>query len=662
MKINNLKFIIMKHNNLLKAIIMLLLCASVTFASAADIYLSSSGSDTNDGLNAGTPVKTLSKAFTICLEGDVIHVMDMISINQEPTKTTARTDIDVTAVDVTKVLVKDGVTYTTWNAGSGTVGIIPHTRSVTIIGDDKASCGFDGNDASCIIRQDHGGTGIATITYKNLTFKNGKTKDNSGGGAVYVRLSNTAATGQAAIFENCDFIANKSNNDKPGGAVSVLQYPGVVNFKKCRFAENIASKGAALYFERGTVSIDSCIFENHDLSVEKLPHLTAAATINSVGAAIHTNIAAGGGIANLDVKNTLFKNNKTGRNGGAFSSSETNSITTGATNAKFTNCAFVDNSTSTGVGGAVYLNTIMTGPLQDIMFINSTFKGNKAGTAAGGAIGVDNMLAGSKISLINCTVSGNKVTGITGAGGAGVRFLKTSAAGTRIIKNSILENNTAEDANIASLVDYADLGMENNVDAVTLAETPSYTPGTTLIIEKSLIGSCKNADFETQFPLNKVNYAFELNGSIANSYKAKLGIYNEEKNYFPLLAASEAIGYGNSAFLTGLTPPVTTDQIGRNRPAVNCSAGAYEFETISGIRNTENNSWKVYINTANQLVVKNLSDCSGLITVCNMMGQVVAGARLEGSFTTIEKMLNAGIYVVSVKNGNQTSTQKVILK
>lgn len=654
---------IMKHRNFLKAVFTLVLCASISTTFAADIYLSGAGADTNDGLSTGTAVKTLSKAFTICLEGDVIHVMDMININQEPTKTTARTDIDVTAVDATKILTVNGVTYTTWNAGSGTVGIIPHTRSITIVGDDKASCGFDGNDVSCIIRQDHGGSGVATITYKNLTFKNGKSADNSGGGAVYVRLSNTAATGQAANFVNCDFIANKSKNDKPGGAFSVIQYPSVVNFKHCRFAENIASKGAALYFERGTVSIDSCVFENHDLSVEALPHLTSAFALTSVGAAIHTNVAAGGGIATLDVKNTLFKNNKAGANGGAFSTSETNAITAGATNAKFTNCAFVDNTSGTGVGGAVYLNTIMTGPSQDILFVNSTFKGNQTGASTGGAIGVSNMHASSKFGLINCTVSGNKVSGTTGAGGAGVRFLSTSSAGTRTIKNSILENNTAVDANMSSAADYADLGMEDIVN-VDLTTAPSYVAGTTLIIEKSLIGSCKNANFDTEFPLNKTNYAFELNGSIVNSFKAKLGVFDEEKNYFPLLATSEAIGYGNSTFLSSLTPAVTTDQIGRNRPAVNCSAGAYEFETVAaGLKNTVNNSILVYKNANNQITVKNTAEStnSGTITVCNMVGQVITSAPINGSITTINKSLRAGAYLVMVAIDGNVSTKKVIL-
>ena len=653
----------MKHKNFLKVAFTLVMCGFFSMASAADIYLSSSGADTNDGLSPGTPVKTLSKAFTICLEGDVIHVMDMININAEPKTAGVRGDIDLNGLIPEKVIQVNGVTYSTWNTANGTMGIIPHTRSISIVGVDKASCGFDGNDASTIIRQDHGGTGIATITYKNLTFKNGKTTDNSGGAAVYVRLSNLIATGQAAIFENCDFIANKARIDKPGAAVCVIQQPGIVSFKNCRFAENIASKGAALYIERGTVSIDSCVFENHDLSVSST-HLSETFALASVGGAIHANLASGGQTIILDVKNSLFKNNKVGRDGGAFSTSETNLIAAGTINAKFTNCAFIDNAAVAGVGGAVYMNTIMTGPVQNVMFINSTFKGNHAGAPVGGAIAVNNMFTNSNFGLINCTVSGNMVSGTTGAGGAGVRLMRGSVAGIRTIKNSIIENNTAVDANMTSAADYADLGMEDIVNAETQVVTPSYVAGTTLIIEKSLIGTCNNTDFSTQFPNNKSNYVFELNGSIVNSYKAKLGEFDEDDNYFPLLAASEAIGYGDATFLSGLTPSVITDQIGRYRPAIACSAGAYEFATVSaptGLNNTVANAFSAYSNSNSQLVVELSSGTSGVVTVCNMMGQVVASQQINSAVTTIQKQIVSGIYVVVLSVDGQVSTKNVIL-
>ena len=451
----------MKHNNFFKAAFTFILCGSITLASAANLYVSSSGVDTNDGLSMGTPVKTISKAFTISLAGDVIHVMSMLNINEEPVGTGARATIDITGLSTTLVLVKDGVTYTTWNAVNGTLGIIPHTRSITIVGDDKATCGFDGNNTSCIIRQDHGSVTGTVITYKNLTFKNGKSNDASGGGGIYFRGS----TVSTANFENCDFSANVGNQGtalKAGGALSIVH--GTASFKKCSFSANSALKGAALYIQAGNVSMDSCIFENNDLS----------ATATSVGGAIYSYpTSTTSGPLNLDIKNSLFKNNKAENQGGAVWIGET---VAQATNLKFTACAFVDNSTvnatlagTTGMGGAVYVNNAVVGAVENIAFVNTTFKGNQAGAITAGGILVNSLLVNSKFDIINCTISGNKVSGTTGATGAGVRYLKGAAAGVRKIQNCILENNTAVDANMASAADYADLGMEDivNLDLTT---------------------------------------------------------------------------------------------------------------------------------------------------------------------------------------------------
>lgn len=650
----------MKHKNFFKTAFTLLLSGAISMATAADIYVSNgAGNDTNDGLSAATPVKTISKAFTICLAGDVIHIMDMININQEPIKpSSTRPNIDITGLSTldANLYTVNGVTYTTWNV-AGNLGIIPHTRSITIIGDDKASCGFDGNNASCIIRHDHGSIAGTVITYKNLTFQNGKSNDQSGGGGVYFRGS----TFSTAVFENCDFKNNIGNQNastlRPGGGLSIVH--GTASLKNCSFTGNTANKGGALYIQAGNVVMDSCVFENNDLS----------ATAGTWGGAIYaypTSTTAGP--LNLEIKNSLFKNNKAESQGGAVWIGETVAM---PSNLKFLNCAFVDNSTingtatgTNGMGGAIYINNVIADAVSKTAFINTTFKGNQAGSTTGGVFLVNGLLVNSTLDLINCTVSGNQVAGTTGATGAGIRFLKGASAGIRTIKNCIIENNTAIDANMSSAADYADLGMENNVDPITLVETPSYVAGTTLIIEKSLIGTCNNADFSTQFPNNKSNYVFELNGSIANSYKAKLGEFDEEENYFPLLAGSEAIAYGNSAFLVDLTPSVTTDQIGRNRPATACSAGAYEFETISGVKTTVNNSIAVYRNANNQLTVINDEEVisAGTITVCNMMGQIIMSTPMTGSITTINKELTSGVYLVLVNINGNVSSKKVMLK
>lgn len=641
----SLKLIIMKHKFLFRAVFTFLMCGTISIASAADIYVSNgSGDDTKDGLSSSNAVKTISKAFTICLEGDVIHVMDMLDIENEPVGTGARATIDITAVDPLKVLTVNGVTYTTWNAVNGTLGIIPHTRSVTVIGDSKESCGFDGKNKSCIIRQDHG-SGSTVITYKNLTFKNGKSNDASGGGGFYFRGGFPIVT-STANFENCDFMNNEGSqngNPKAGGGMTIIH--GNASLKNCIFSENKGNRGAGLYMQNGTVTIDKCVFKDHDIS-----EIAA-----SYAAAIFAGTTSINAILSLDIKNTQFINNKSASNAGAFSTVETSNAPT-QTNVKFTNCAFVGNTAVAGLGGAVYLQNVSLGNTQDISFINTTFYNNMAGSTSAGAIAVNSFLVNSKFNLINSTVSGNKVSGITGAAGAGVRFLAGSTASVRTIQNSIIENNTAADANIANEADYADLGMETNLDL-----TPSYVAGTTLIIDKSIIGSCKNADFDTQFPTNNVNYVFAMNGDVTKSYVAKLGTFNEEKNYFPLLAGSPAIGYGLTSYLTSLTPSVTTDQIGRIRPWTNCSAGAYEFNDATGIKNTLNNTIAVYRNSNNQITVKNDEATKGSITVCNMVGQALFTAAMNTEITTIDKYFNSGVYLVIVNVNGKVSTQKVML-
>ena len=54
----------MKNNLLKNVLVAALFCSSGNYLSATDLYLSSAGNDTNNGLSAETPVKTLSRAFT----------------------------------------------------------------------------------------------------------------------------------------------------------------------------------------------------------------------------------------------------------------------------------------------------------------------------------------------------------------------------------------------------------------------------------------------------------------------------------------------------------------------------------------------------------------------------------------------------------------------
>jgi len=539
----------MKKNTFLKSFCVLLLCGVTINSYSMDLYLSSTGgSDTNDG-TLGFPVSTLSKALTIAQTNDVIHVKGFIDMTLEPFNTTASYK---PAVVGTNSITVNGVTYNTWNySAAGTqanavFGVFTLNRAITIVGDDKSTCGFDGKNTTCLIRQDYS-TGL--IKYQNLTFKNGKSADSSGGGAMYIRGTNASIT-------NCEFTSNASAatsvNTIAGGAITVIS--GTALITSCHFTANVAKFGAGISAQTGSITIDGCTFENNDVS----------GIASSNGAAIYLKTPGYSAALNIDVKNSVFKNNKTASDGGAICCTDGGAF---ATTAKFTNCAIISNtSASNGGGVAIYNSTV--GATLNLSFINTTFSGNTAGSNFGGAIFGFSALNGSSINLINCTVSENKVTGTSGGGGAGIRYASGTINSIRTIYNTIIENNTGTTEDMTT-------NINNYNDFVVQAD--AYTVGTTLIIDKSFIGKAGNTNFSTQFSGNNtVNYAVVTSGNIANSFVSKLGNFNSVYNCYPLQLGSPAIAYGNSQFLTGLV--ISVDQLNQTRTFANnkCDAGAVE--------------------------------------------------------------------------------------
>jgi hypothetical protein len=604
------------------ALIIMLVCFN-SIASASDIYLSNSGLDTNDG-SLGSPVKTLSKALSIAVTGDVIHVMNFIDITAEPSKAGARGDI---ALAGTSTYITGGVTYNTWNV-NGTLGIIPLSKPLTIIGVDKATCGFDGKNATCIIRQD-GTTTANLITYQNLTFKNGKSADASGGGGMYIRSAK-------ASFTNCEFTGNASGgtgNVNPGGAVTIIT--SIVTFNSTRFASNIAKSGCGIYAQSGTITLDGCTIENND----------ASGVASSVGGGIYASIVSGGAALNMDVKNTVFKSNKVVSNGGALYYTDAAAF---ASNLKFTNVAFISNQVSTNYGGGAYIDNKTASSTLNLSFINSTFYDNLVGGTSGGALFINSALTGSFINLINSTLTGNKVTGTTGSAGAGIRMLSASLNSTRRIYNCIIENNVGTTEDMSILNNYTDFAIQGD----------SYTAGTSLIIDKSFIARSTNTNFTTQFgTANTVNYAVVTSGSINNSFKAQFGTFDATNNFLPLLATSPAIGYGLSTYLSSLTPSITTDQRGYTRPFTGgiCDAGAYEF---NGLTTTLDNlvlPFSVY--SSGLSIYISGSDIEGKnAKVYSINGMLRKSVILSSN--SVELPLDKGFYIVKI----DTRALKVLVK
>ena len=158
-KIEIIKIIIMKKFNLLKTLLAIFLLGNTfVLVEAKDFYVSSTGNDKNDG-SESKPVATFSRAVTMADNGDVIRIKGFIDITKEPNKpeSTTNNDIDVKG---TSSYEANGVTYNTWNV-KGNNGVRLLYKKITVVGDDKATSGFDGKNASRLLRID--GAGLSEI-------------------------------------------------------------------------------------------------------------------------------------------------------------------------------------------------------------------------------------------------------------------------------------------------------------------------------------------------------------------------------------------------------------------------------------------------------------------------------------------------------------------
>ena len=94
----------MKNNFFKKALLTVLISGVASLGYAANIYLSSTGLDTNDGLTPGTAVASFSRAQDLAADDDVIRVSGMIDFSIDP----ANTDVPQAGIVLTKSLNIEG--------------------------------------------------------------------------------------------------------------------------------------------------------------------------------------------------------------------------------------------------------------------------------------------------------------------------------------------------------------------------------------------------------------------------------------------------------------------------------------------------------------------------------------------------------------------------
>lgn len=300
--------------------------------------------------------------------------------------------VSAAATDATAIL--DGVTI---EAGSTHNGTGSNSDGAGIVV-SSASPQID----NCVIRANWSGFsgGGAAVLSGSPTFNNTHFEGNSAqwGGAMW----HTGANSTASLM-NCTFSLNVARASG-GGALRVEtnSQPVVTD---CKFMDNSAANGAAIYMSTGAVlNLVRCLFQTNIASSSGGGLYFGSANSTIVDCEFTENSAAlGGAIRALSGSATLsrcvFRENRASDEAGAmlmaapaqlescrfFANYATNAaggldVQPGVA-ASVVNCLFVGNSSPNGGGGgALWCNG------STVTIVNSSFSANVAGSARGGAI------------------------------------------------------------------------------------------------------------------------------------------------------------------------------------------------------------------------------------------------------------------------------------
>lgn len=488
-------------------------------ASAKNIYVSSTGNDTNSGTQ-NEPFATLGKAFTVLDDDDTIFILDILNIQNEATGTE------------------------TGQMENGCLGIkFPSDKkNITIQGSTPETSGINGTSIGLskrILLLEN----TDNLTIKNISITNAMKDLNAlvnYGGAIAIK-------GSRVIIENCSFETCGSLSLRYGGAVQIDN--SILTLKNCNFTNNKALYGGSVYVASGKLITDNCSFEKGSASF--------GGAISTQANTANTITPDEKQVSILCIR-SYFNKNSGSTAGGAITVS--NSTNTNAVKVRIESCAFTENS---GRGGAISFENKRP-VINDYQIINSTFYKNNTINDAG-AIMLLAGQTGETFDLINCTITENTTTGNSGHGG-GIRFYNddssTSQTVSKRILNCVIENNYATNN-----------GSKNQSSDLSFRHTPEATY---LIIKNSFIGTDgnRNIDVKDYMEDNLFNY-YSAVESLAE-FDGSTSEHILSDKCIPVLGSSLASNYGNPQWLQEVG--INTDQKGENRPFTNnrCTIGAVE--------------------------------------------------------------------------------------
>lgn len=619
----------------------LLFSFSAFSLSAKDLYVASAangGSDSNDGLTAETPVAYLSQLNDVIAAGDVIHVNGMIMMSQDPNTKPDRTS-----------------GYIHQQAGAkghqGFVIMGGTWQNVTIIGEGLQS-GFDSEHKGRLFRLNGGGN----LTFKNLTFQNGRDLVNDGGNGFWIG-GNLVAT-----FEDCKFMFNTvahANPDSPtdyadsngrGGAIHKNEI-GDMNLYNCTFTGNENREGNAINWCGGKLVAVGCSFMGNTTK------------INGTGGAIKFWCLVAGKPIQATIEHCLFMGNSSG-NGGAIAINETADRDDAGNDITIKDCSFIANSAT--MCGGLLINNIAPKNTSKVKVLNSTFAYNQA-INDGAAINLRSMSKDSEFTMVNCTVVDNITQG-NGGHGAGLLITNDAANPktncTKRIYNCLFQGNYAVDGGKMTT---SDLTLR---DAMAEGEFEAYNTYFGRLTNNPILDGAAINCTVNYMPGSTKDMDWDIHN--ASGLSDDISIYATKRYLAPFIDENApGLTFGNAEYLTQFG--ITTDQMGNPRKITgnSCAVGSLEMTeaemdassdpwnpTLTSISNTTEDKDQIEIYVRNGEIVVGTGNNDANIQLYNMNGSILKATTGSMEITDI----NSGFYIVKAVVDNQISVKKIWIK
>lgn len=651
---------------------------------AKDVYVSAKGNDTNSGLSADSPRKTLTNLTSILEAGDVIHISGFIKIMDEKPL----------AGDL---LASDAVGGHYWVNGNHngflltSKGETSPWKDLTFVGEDPDSDGFDGESQTRLFHIKSEGADKRFYTFKNLGFENG-TSPQEGGAGLFIH-------DHAVVnIENCRFVHNQfdltklkisgdhwdTNGAAERGGAIYFQF-GELNIKDSYFENNIAKRGGAILQNGGEMTLSGCTFDGNDLFTD--PTGGDTRLDNTWGGALyiwslHTAIKC-------TIDRCLILNNTVwNRGGGMVVYSNVDSAH--LMDVTISNSYFMGNKCIDGQGGCLAIcNTENLGSKDDrlknmhVKILNTTFYANESKSEGAGIL-LWGGIEGDTFTMTNCTVYGNTIVGEGRNAGHGCGYKdmndKQGAYTPDRVKksfyNCIFENNTVPAAS-DGVGEYSDFWTSSIED---------YT------IENCYIGRLGGTLDAELFPNNTIEYMGSL---IGNEEEDPQLMENEDyletfnMHVVPLADESPLRIYGNTDWLETADFTVTalnktntftvtgydisaTDQLGVKRALDtegSCVIGACEAtlelldeaienggEIPTGIIKITNNDTTIsVVGDKNEIRAIGEGAERATISLMNMSGATVVKGIAQVTISSLPQ----GVYIVKVQVGGKVAIQKI---